>query len=46
LDDAPGINPDNHIFVEYRAPWFEIADDLPQYDLPALRELRKSEDPH
>jgi len=31
LDDDPGIRPTAHIFVGSKAPWFEIADDLPQY---------------
>jgi hypothetical protein len=30
LDD-PGIRPSAHIFVDSKAPWFTIADDLPQY---------------
>ncbi|HUA34347.1 MAG TPA: GFA family protein [Candidatus Binataceae bacterium] len=40
LDDDPGTKPDKHIFVEFNAPWFAIADDLPQFDMPRLRELR------
>ena len=40
LDGDPVLKPDKHIFVEHKAPWFEIADHLPQYDLPALLELR------
>ncbi len=32
LDDDPGIRPALHIFVASKAPWFEIADDLPRYD--------------
>lgn len=40
LDDDPGLKPDKHIFVEVKSPWFEIADNLPQYDLKALMELR------
>ncbi len=31
LVDAPTIRPDHHIFVGSKAPWFTIADDLPQY---------------
>jgi len=31
LDDDPGVRPESHIFVENKAPWFEITDDLPQY---------------
>lgn len=30
LDDDPGARPQRHIFVGSKAPWFEIADDLPQ----------------
>jgi hypothetical protein len=30
--DAPGIEPSGHIFVGSKAPWFEIADDLPQFE--------------
>jgi hypothetical protein len=31
LDDDPGITPSEHIFVAYKAPWWEITDDTPQY---------------
>ncbi|MFK4490909.1 hypothetical protein ABIA45_005987 [Bradyrhizobium sp. USDA 336] len=31
LVDAPSIRPSAHIFVGSKAPWHEIADDLPQY---------------
>jgi hypothetical protein len=31
LDDDPGIRPREHIFAASKAPWFEIADALPQY---------------
>jgi hypothetical protein len=31
LDDDPGIRVPYHIFVASKAPWYEIADDLPQY---------------
>lgn len=31
LVDAPTIRPTKHIFVGSKAPWFEITDDLPQY---------------
>ena len=30
--DAPTIRPTKHIFVGSKAPWFEITDDLPQFD--------------
>jgi hypothetical protein len=32
LVDAPAIRPDKHIFVGSKAPWYTIADDLPQFD--------------
>ena len=32
LMDAPSIRPTQHIFVGSKAPWFEITDDLPQFD--------------
>ena len=32
LLDPPAIRPAAHIFVGSKAPWFEIADALPQYD--------------
>ena len=31
LVDAPAIRPSKHIFVGSKAPWFEITDDLPQF---------------
>lgn len=32
LDDDPGVSPGLHLFVGSKAPWFEITDDLPQFD--------------
>jgi hypothetical protein len=32
LVDAPTIRPGAHIFVGSKAPWYEITDDLPQYE--------------
>ena len=32
LVDEPGMRPTKHIFVGSKAPWFEITDDLPQFD--------------
>jgi hypothetical protein len=32
LIDAPSIRPTSHIFVGSKADWFEITDDLPQFD--------------
>ena len=32
LDDDPGRGADNHIFAASKAPWYEIAGDLPRFD--------------
>jgi len=32
LDADPGLTPKAHIFVGSKAPWFEIADSLPQHE--------------
>jgi hypothetical protein len=31
LDGDPGIRPECHCFVDSKAPWFDITDDLPQH---------------
>ncbi len=31
LDDDPGVKPDDHIFVENKAIWYVITDNLPQF---------------
>jgi hypothetical protein len=31
LDDDPGVRPSLHIYVDSKAPWFEITDGLPQH---------------
>jgi hypothetical protein len=36
LVDTPSIRPTEHIFVGSKAPWFEITDDLPQFDGHAI----------
>ena len=41
LDDDPGLRPDKHIFIEVKAPWFEITDKLAHYDAAKLSELRE-----
>lgn len=41
FDDDPGLRPERHIMVEHRAPWYVIADALPQLDLPALLRQRR-----
>ncbi len=32
IEQDPGNRPIGHIFVASKAPWFEITDDLPQYE--------------
>ena len=32
LVDTPSMRPTKHIFVGSKAPWFEITDDLPQFE--------------
>jgi hypothetical protein len=32
LDDDPGVRPIAHIFVRSKAPWYEITDQLMQFD--------------
>ena len=32
LDDDPGIQPEFHVFVGNKAPWFEITDKLTQHE--------------
>jgi hypothetical protein len=32
LADTPSIRPTSHIYVGSKAPWFEITDDLPQFE--------------
>lgn len=42
FDDDPGTRPDKHIFVEYRAPWFAITDELPQMTKEGLVAFRRA----
>ncbi len=32
VDGDPGARPGEHIFVGFKAPWYEIADALPQFE--------------
>jgi hypothetical protein len=42
LDDDPVVRPAFHVFVGSKAHWFDITDDLPQFDtLPPPSMLRK-----
>lgn len=40
LDGDPHLKPDKHIFVELKADWFDISDELPQLDKKALIQHR------
>jgi hypothetical protein len=31
LDDDPGVRPSAHVWVDSKAPWWEITDEVPQY---------------
>jgi len=31
LDDDPGLRPQRHIFVDFKAEWFDITDGLPRF---------------
>lgn len=31
FDEDPGRKPDRHIFVDSKAPWDDITDDLPKF---------------
>jgi hypothetical protein len=31
LDDDPGLRPERHIFVDFKAAWFDITDGLPRF---------------
>jgi hypothetical protein len=45
LDDDPGSRPICHVFVGSKAPWYEIADALPQHESfpPSLDRARAAE---
>jgi hypothetical protein len=32
VDGDPGVRPGEHIFVGFKAPWYEISDTLPQFE--------------
>jgi hypothetical protein len=40
LDDDPGLRPDRHIMTEYKAPWMDLGDELPSFQLEDLLRLR------
>jgi hypothetical protein len=42
LDDDPLITPDKHIYVDSKAPWDHIADELPQMTKKEIQASRNS----
>jgi hypothetical protein len=40
LEDDPGVRPERHIFIDKRAAWTTLDDDLPALDEAALLRLR------
>lgn len=42
LDDDPGVEPDKHIYVEGKAAWWTIDDDLPSYSAEEIAEYRRT----
>ena len=32
VDGDPGVTPRSHIFMGSKAPWYEVTDDLPQFE--------------
>jgi hypothetical protein len=41
LDDDPRLRPERHIFIELKAPWFRVTDELPTLDKQALIKHRR-----
>lgn len=41
LIDGPALKPTAHMFVGSKAPWYDILDDLPQYDAVPVEMTRK-----
>jgi len=42
LDDDPGVEPDKHIYVEGKAGWWVIGDDLPRYTAAEIADYRRA----
>lgn len=42
LDTDPGVSIQRHVFTRFKAPWFEIGDDLPQVEELSDEELGKA----
>jgi len=45
LDDDPQVRPDKHIYVECKAPWEDITDELPRLTAQQIREQRQKQEP-
>ena len=41
LDGDPGVRPSLHIFVDSKAPWYELVDDLPKHRTSPRAETAK-----
>ena len=41
LDDDLDLSPDKHVYVDLKASWMSISDNLTQYTGAQFRELRK-----
>ena len=42
LDDEPGVEPDKHIYVEGKAGWWAIFDNLPRYTAAEIADYRRA----
>lgn len=42
LDDDPRLRPDKHIYVDFKSPWFDITDDLREFDKASIRRYRET----
>ena len=45
LDDDPVVRPESHTYVEFKAPWDDIAGDLPQMTRKQIRAQRAARKP-
>jgi len=45
LDDDPGVTPLFHVYVDSKAPWYDITDSLPQFATTPEEEVRSAPPP-
>ncbi len=43
LEDDPGIRPDKHIFVDFKAPWDDIGSEIPTFTMDEIRRHRRGD---